>query len=127
MQFLENNNYTYNCILSRFASRAQSYKRGVIEMRTRCSAGSPLWLPWCCLLVCSIIPSSASHNVSCCPEDAVWSHAASNCSDGTKIRLHCPYGIFLIDSEDENFTVVQDDDDATWLVLDVNDRIPAGR
>ncbi|XP_012233604.1 probable G-protein coupled receptor Mth-like 1 [Linepithema humile] len=85
-----------------------------------------LWLLWCCLLACSITPS-ASHNVSCCPEDAMWSHTASNCSDGTRIRLHCPYGIFLIDPEEsDNFTVVHEDDTA-WLVLDVDDKIPDDR
>lgn len=71
-----------------------------------------------------------SHNVSCCPEDTVWSHAASNCSDGTKIRLHCPYGIFLIDpsspEERDNFTVIHEDGTA-WLVLNADDKIPADK
>jgi hypothetical protein len=86
-----------------------------------------LWLLWLWLLANSI-PSSLSFDVSCCPEDAVWQYSA-NCSDGSKINLQCPYGVYLIDpeiSEQDNFTVIYDDDTA-WLVHTDQEKIPADR
>ncbi|KAL0122294.1 hypothetical protein PUN28_007200 [Cardiocondyla obscurior] len=87
-----------------------------------------LWLLWLCLLV-SLVPSSSSLDVSCCPEGTIWQYS-SNCSDGTKIRLECPYGIFLMDpevSDHDNFTVINQDDTA-WLLPDVeHEKIPADR
>ena len=85
-----------------------------------------LWLTWLWLLASTISPS-LSFDVSCCPEGAVWQYSA-NCSDGTKIRLQCPHGIFLIDPEQnqhDNFTVIHENDTA-WLLPDINhEKIPA--
>lgn len=97
--------------------------------QSRCDAFSgSLWLTWLWLLASTISPS-LSLDVSCCPEGAVW-HYSANCSDGTKIRLQCPQGIFLIDPEQnqhDNFTVIHEDDTA-WLLSDMNhEKIPADR
>ncbi|CAL1675409.1 unnamed protein product [Lasius platythorax] len=85
-----------------------------------------LWLTWLWLLASTISPS-LSFDVSCCPEGVVWQYSA-NCSDGTKIRLQCPHGIFLIDPEQnqhDNFTVIHENDTA-WLLPDINhEKIPA--
>lgn len=90
-------------------------------------AGS-LWLLWLCLLANSI-PSSLSIDISCCPEDTVW-HYSNNCSDGSRIRLQCPYGVYLVDpemSENDNFTVTYKDDTA-WLLQEIDqEEIPADR
>ncbi|XP_029174112.1 G-protein coupled receptor Mth2-like [Nylanderia fulva] len=85
------------------------------DLRYKSSIGGSLWLLWVWLLASTISPS-LSFNISCCPEGAVWQHSA-NCSDGTKIRLQCPKGFFLIDpeiNENDKFTVIHEDDTA-WL------------
>ncbi|XP_071563288.1 G-protein coupled receptor Mth2 [Temnothorax nylanderi] len=87
-----------------------------------------LWLLWLCLFASSVTPS-LSFDVSCCPEGTVWQYS-SNCSNGTKIRLECPSGIFLMDpnmSDHDNFTVIHEDDTA-WLLPDIDhEKIPADR
>ncbi|GAB1868278.1 G-protein coupled receptor Mth2 [Camponotus japonicus] len=84
-----------------------------------------LWLPLVLWLLA--ISPSLSFDVSCCPEGTSWQHSA-NCSDGTKIRLQCTNGIFLIDPEQndyDNFTVVYEDDTA-WLRPEMShEKIPA--
>ncbi|KAL6255929.1 hypothetical protein P5V15_013169 [Pogonomyrmex californicus] len=100
-----------------------SYSR---QMSTLSIRGS-FWLLWLCLLASSVSPS-VSFDVSCCPEGTVWQRS-SNCSDGSKIRLECQYGIFLLDpklSKHDNFTVIHEELTA-WLLPDSHERIPADR
>ncbi|EFN87167.1 G-protein coupled receptor Mth2 [Harpegnathos saltator] len=87
------------------------------------------WVLWLGLFA-SLISSSLSVDVSCCPEGETWERSA-NCTDGTKIRLNCPFGIYIIDpelSERDNFTIIHQDDNTAWLHLDMdNIKIPADR
>lgn len=96
-----------------------SYDR---QLSTSSIRGS-FWLVWLCLFA-SLVSPSLSTDVACCPEGTLWQY--SNCSDGTGIRLKCS-GIFLMDpelSEDDNFTVIYENDTA-WLLLTVDyDKIP---
>ncbi|XP_020278460.1 G-protein coupled receptor Mth2-like [Pseudomyrmex gracilis] len=88
-----------------------------------------LWLlPCLWLIVNSVSSTNPSLNVSCCSENATWNHSI-NCSDGSRIRLSCPFGIFLIDPyamENDNFTVVYEDDTA-YLLSQLDERIPADK
>ncbi|XP_020707831.2 G-protein coupled receptor Mth2-like [Athalia rosae] len=45
----------------------------------------------------------------CCPENVLWQDG-SNCTDGSKIQLECPNGIFILDPHEnpvgDNFTII---------------------
>ncbi|XP_014471004.1 PREDICTED: G-protein coupled receptor Mth2-like isoform X2 [Dinoponera quadriceps] len=86
-----------------------------------------LWLLWLGLFASLVSPSLSFVDTSCCPEGTVWERSA-NCSDGSRIQLDCPFGIFIIDpelSERDNFSIHHDDTTA-WLHMHVDDlKIPA--
>lgn len=70
------------------------------------SAKGLLWVGL--LLICTTSPGRATDDAYCCPEGSTWSFSA-NCSDGSRIRLACSSGNYLIDLDEtpsDNFTVV---------------------
>lgn len=83
-------------------------------------------LSWFCLLAWLLSPTLAVQDVDCCPKGTVWLHSA-NCSDGSKVRISCPYGSYLVDPDvydNDNFTVVYEEEN-TWLHIHGFERIPA--
>lgn len=75
----------------------------------------PFWLLWICLLTWTT-SSHAAVDIQCCTDGSAWLHSM-NCSDGTEIKLTCPYGSYLVDPEaheNDNFTIVREGDEA-WL------------
>lgn len=88
---------------------------------------APGWLSWICLLTWMVSTSTATAEINCCPEGTTWWHSM-NCSDGSRVRLNCPYGSYLVEpdvNENDNFTIERKPEE-TWLVFSHFEKVPAG-
>ncbi|XP_032664451.1 G-protein coupled receptor Mth2-like [Odontomachus brunneus] len=77
-----------------------------------------LWLLWLGLFASLVSPSLSLEDIACCAEGTTWERSF-NCTNDTRIRLNCPYGIFMVDpeaNEHDNFTIIYENDTA-WLYM----------
>lgn len=99
-----------------------------VSYNRRSDALPPIVLLWIGLLTWTI-SSSWAVDINCCPNNSIRL-PATNCTDGTEIRLNCSSPSYWFDSDEEgdNFTIILEND-MPWLQLvDIDDeKIPASR